>query len=258
MLQCMNITSASHKITNDKAFEIISSYIDRNTKILDLGSGKGHLCRRIGKLLSEKGFDLNKNIVASDLDKINFEAKEISFKKCNFNKKLPFKNESFDLVYSIEVVEHLKSPYDFFYECFRILKPGGKLIISTPNTLHLASRLKFFFTGFFDLFEPPSIDPKNAGRLCGHIMPLHLAYYNYGLKKAGFGKMTLFVDKQKGKSIFLYYLLFLIIKFNLWKEKIRLKKYDENVFIENRNVIDDMYSKKIQTSRSLIFVVKKA
>jgi SAM-dependent methyltransferase len=253
----MNISSASHKLTNDKAFQIISSYIDRNTKILDLGSGKGHLCRRIGRVLSEKGFNLKKNIIATDLDKINFEATEITFKKCDFNKKLPFKNESFDLVYSIEVVEHLKSPYDFFDECFRILKPGGKLIISTPNTLHLSSRLKFFFTGFFDLFEPPSIDPKNAGRLCGHIMPLHLAYYSYGIRKAGFGKMALFVDKKKTKSIFLYYLLFLFIKYSLWREKIRLGKYDINVFNENRNVIDDMYSKKIQTSRSLFFVVKK-
>ena len=63
---------------------------------------------------------------------------------------------------------------------------GGFLIFSVPNTLHFKSRLQFLFTGYGDMFGPPSTEDKNAGRICGHIMPLSFPYFVYGLKRAGF------------------------------------------------------------------------
>ena len=173
MINNKNIASASHKKTNDKAFEVISFLANKKTKILDLGAGKGHLSRRVYNFLSENNLNPRKQLIASDFSAPSFKAREVTFKQADFNKKLPFKNKSFDIVYSIEVIEHLRSPYDFLGECFRILKPNGTLIISTPNTFNLYSRFKFLITGFFDLYKPPSIKPENAGRLCGHIMPLH-------------------------------------------------------------------------------------
>jgi len=50
---------------------------------------------------------------------------------------LPFKNESFDVIVSIHVIEHL-SPDDidvFFSECRRVLKKNGLIFIMTPNAL---------------------------------------------------------------------------------------------------------------------------
>jgi 2-polyprenyl-3-methyl-5-hydroxy-6-metoxy-1,4-benzoquinol methylase len=46
---------------------------------------------------------------------------------------LAFASKSFDLVLASEVVEHLWSPQNFFSEAFRVLKPGGFLILSTPE-----------------------------------------------------------------------------------------------------------------------------
>jgi SAM-dependent methyltransferase len=40
-------------------------------------------------------------------------------------------NESFDLVLSTQVAEHVSSPSDYFNECFRLLRPGGRLICTT-------------------------------------------------------------------------------------------------------------------------------
>lgn len=49
--------------------------------------------------------------------------------------QLPLKGESFDAVVSIETVEHLEEPRQFLRECYRVLKPNGYFICSTPNKL---------------------------------------------------------------------------------------------------------------------------
>jgi SAM-dependent methyltransferase len=252
----MNIPSASHKKTNDKVFSLVDSLISKKSKILDLGAGRGHLSRRIHDLLIKHRFG-PKNLLATDFDKKLFQANEVNFKQADFNKKLPFSNSSFDIIYSIEVIEHLRCPYDFIEECYRILKPNGILIISTPNTLSLNSRLKFFITGFFEFYKPPSIKPENAGRLCGHIMPLHLAYFDYGLRKSGFGPMKLFCDKVQSRSKLLYCFLFPFLKFSHWRQMNSLKNYDGDLYNETKHALINMNSYVALTSRSLLFVAKK-
>lgn len=46
---------------------------------------------------------------------------------------LPFDDESFDFVISFQVIEHIKRDKEFVKEVFRVLRPGGKFIVSTPN-----------------------------------------------------------------------------------------------------------------------------
>lgn len=45
----------------------------------------------------------------------------------------PFKNQSFNTIIAGELLEHLEEPHQFFREVYRLLKTGGKLIVSTPN-----------------------------------------------------------------------------------------------------------------------------
>jgi len=60
---------------------------------------------------------------------------------------LPFADASFDILVSMEGIEHFENQTGFLRECGRVLKPGGKLILTTPNILHLSSRISGFWTG---------------------------------------------------------------------------------------------------------------
>jgi len=61
--------------------------------------------------------------------------------------RLPFADEAFDALVSMEGIEHFENQAAFLRECARVLKPGGLLVLTTPNVLHLSSRLSAFWTG---------------------------------------------------------------------------------------------------------------
>jgi cyclopropane fatty-acyl-phospholipid synthase-like methyltransferase len=71
------------------------------------------------------------------------------FAQVDLNKPMPWPNETFDAVISTEGIEHLESHYSFLAELRRILRPGGLLIITTPNITALRSRVRFLGSGFF-------------------------------------------------------------------------------------------------------------
>jgi SAM-dependent methyltransferase len=54
-----------------------------------------------------------------------------------------FEDNTFDYVLLLEVFEHLFSPYSVFKEVYRILKPGGSVIITYPNPLELGKLLSY-------------------------------------------------------------------------------------------------------------------
>jgi SAM-dependent methyltransferase len=58
---------------------------------------------------------------------------------------LPFKNNSFDCVFSLDVIEHVENDLLFLRESVRVLKAGGMLIIGTPNRERLSAKLRKLF-----------------------------------------------------------------------------------------------------------------
>ncbi len=61
--------------------------------------------------------------------------------------KLPFSEQSFDVVAAFFVLEHLENYFLILQETTRILKKGGYFIIALPNHLNIFERLRFLFTG---------------------------------------------------------------------------------------------------------------
>lgn len=116
------------------AFDLAKLQYKSNYKALDIGCRDGYWSEKLKSI----GYDVR----SIDLDK-----SYISTEIVNADNILPFENNSFDLIWASEVLEHLKNPYFSVNEMKRILKPGGKIIITTPNSSCWVFKL-FEFLGF--------------------------------------------------------------------------------------------------------------
>lgn len=224
--------------------------------VLDLGCGIGHMSRRIGRWFSSRGIDPSSRVLATDIARERFKAEEVRFIEMDARHDLPVADHSLDCVVSIEVIEHISQPYEFLDQCKRLLKPGGLLIVTTPNVGNLQSRVRNLFVGLPSLYEMPSTDPANAGRLCGHIMPLNWAFLAYGLRRSGFSSFELHVDQHKKSSSVLYGLLWPLMLLGHWSLVRRTRRYDAKVFAENTSVLAGLNTRAALTSRSLVIVAR--
>lgn len=76
------------------------------------------------------------------------------FHKCNLDDEtIPLNDSSVDVVAAAETIEHLENPRGFFRELVRICKPGGWVIITTPNQLSLLSKLTLLLKNRFNAFQ---------------------------------------------------------------------------------------------------------
>ena len=250
-------SGASHTITNNIIYGLIIQHISKDSKVLDFGSGEGYMSKQIGEYFENLGQHPNKQLHACEIAPENFLYDKIECTKIPSDSKIPFSNDTFDLIYSIEVVEHMPRPYDFFIESFNKLKSGGILIFSTPNISHFKSRLSFLFTGYPEMYGPLSIKDKNAGRICGHIMPLSFNNFHYGLRKAGFEKISFHVDRRKKGALIPALLMYPILMYAKYRVSRKLKKYDEEVFFENQQIVSFMNSIDALSSRSCIVIAQK-
>ncbi len=95
-------------------------------------------------------------------------------------KRLPYNDASFDVVLLIEVVEHLENHRIALSELARILKPGGVLILTTPNIMRLNSRFHFFWSGYHKTkrrFIPFDTPLDQAHRFHNYPIDLPILYY---------------------------------------------------------------------------------
>lgn len=100
--------------------------------------------------------------IGADLDMDAASVLGSSFTKADLNSILPWPAETFDAVISTEGIEHLENHYSFLREVARVLKPGGFLLLTTPNITALRSRVRFFFSGFFGRDGRPLNEAKRS------------------------------------------------------------------------------------------------
>ena len=101
-------------------------------RLLDLACGVGYGHAELSKAAPDAP------IISCD---VSHEA--VSYGRNNFGitglvadgERLPFLDGAFDVVVSLETVEHVPSPKAFMTELRRVLRPNGKLLLSTPNAL---------------------------------------------------------------------------------------------------------------------------
>ena len=106
----------------------------RNSSALEVGCGSGgyalHLAEKVGCRLV--GLDINALGVrnANQLALARGLVAEARFEQCDASKNLPFDDNTFDAVFSNDVLCHLPGRPEVLSEMFRILKPGGGMLFS--------------------------------------------------------------------------------------------------------------------------------
>lgn len=121
-----------------EVYDTIISFVPaqgKELKILDLGCGDGSLLERIS-IHRKFGVDISEEQLAIA------RAKGIESFLVNIDlDPLPFEDNFFDIIICTEVIEHVLVPDKLLAEASRVLKKGGKLILTTPNLASLAKRL---------------------------------------------------------------------------------------------------------------------
>lgn len=148
---------------HEQIAEKIAKKIVKGGHILDFGAGEG--------ALSERLYDMGYKITAADKDAKNFKSKNCEFTPINFDQSneidaFTLKNQNkFDLVLGIEVIEHVQDQWKYVRQLMAMAKPGGMILITTPNTSSWLSRVIFLFTGRFHQFADVDL-------AYGHINPI--------------------------------------------------------------------------------------
>ena len=113
--------------------EIILSEMATRKKVLEIGCGRGFYLKALNEINSEMnitGVDLNEKYLKVAREYINNKKIKITSGDAT---NLKFENDSFDGVVASEILEHIPDDKKALKEIERILKPGGKVIISVPN-----------------------------------------------------------------------------------------------------------------------------
>jgi SAM-dependent methyltransferase len=114
-----------------------SAYLDREApgSLLDVGCGSGEFAasmKRRGWTVRGTEFDASAAASARRLHGVTVDIGDL--------REIHYHDRSFDAITARHVIEHVREPLEFLMECWRLLKPGGKLIFTTPNAGSLGHR----------------------------------------------------------------------------------------------------------------------
>ena len=161
---------------HEQVADMATSLLSRGADILDFGAGQGALSKRLA--------DLGFKVTAVDSHAADFRG-GTAFETLDFNDPKAVEafaagqGGAFDMVLGVEVIEHLENPWAFVRALTAMARPGGYIVLSTPNVTSWSSRIRFLFTGRFHQFE-------DSDQAYGHINPvaedeLRLILQNCGL-----------------------------------------------------------------------------
>lgn len=152
--QRVRASNASGGTSTVAIYSIIEHAIEEHDlrgQVLDLGSGIGQLTRR---LLAMNRFD---HVVAADIMKAPDDLTDsVVWIEKDLNSAFGGYESAFDLIVSAEVIEHLENPRFTIREIFRLLRPGGTAIITTPNNESLRSIIALLIRGHYAGFGETS------------------------------------------------------------------------------------------------------
>ena len=221
-------------------------------RYLDVGSGTGALIALVRAALP------NIECHACDYTDTLMKIPDQKVDVANLNEDaLPYAADTFDLVTCTEVIEHLENYRRLVREIFRVTKPGGTAIFTTPNVLNLQSRLRYLFFGFWNLFGPLPVGRTESYSTVGHITPVSYFYLAHALAESGFALSQLEIDKlQRSAMPKLIILWPFIALFGYLAKQREIRRYG-TVDQSNKSIVEAMNSVKMLLARTIIVVARR-
>lgn len=176
------------KLHHEAIYKLLYPYI-KGKKILDAGCGCGlgsWIWANNGADYIE-AYDFSKE--ALNFAQKNYSSQKIKFRQLDFNiEKIPRTNY-FDIVCSIEVIEHLKNYNFYFRNIYHSLKKGGILFLTTPNALLSPQNNQFHIKEFtpqeleellkkydFEIIEKYGLNVNKVSQIAGKYFPSSLIF----------------------------------------------------------------------------------
>jgi SAM-dependent methyltransferase len=234
----------AHEKTHRIVLKIFSEFHQRG-RLLEIPAGEGALAWQLHKL----GF----SVTAGDIDPKFFKVHSIHCIPLDLNRPFPVDDAQFQFVSCIEGIEHLQDQFQFVRECHRVLAPGGYLVLSTPNILNLASRLKFVLSGFYSLVPRP-INEFSQVPVFDHINPVTYYQLRYMLHTQGFTITRVETDFWRRSAALLYFLKPFI---QLYSRRTMRKERDARQREANREIRRVLASPDLLMGRTLVLVARK-
>src|SRR5258708_703770 len=135
----------------------IRQYVElRAKRIVDVGCGLGMYVQQFRQFSDDVyGVDIAP-------DKIARASEWLPNLRVSPAEELPFDDESFDIILLNEVIEHVDDDRRAINEAFRVLAPGGHIVVYAPNRLYPFETHGYRRLGAYTTMWPPGASTRNA------------------------------------------------------------------------------------------------
>lgn len=170
------------KLYQVKALQLAEKYLPPHTKpvsLLDVGCADGGFAQYAGRRLGAKtyGIDIAPKSIRIAKTKLDYARQH------DVDRKLPFPDKTFQIVFALEVIEHIYDTDYFLAEIRRVLKPSGILILSTPNLASLKNRIRLLFNYYPQYLEYSTTGAGHIHLYTSKILTSQLGLHNYRIKE---------------------------------------------------------------------------
>lgn len=208
-------------------------------KILDAPAGAGAISQK----LQDAGFE----VYAADIAPELFKLSGVHCEKADLNFNLPYEDEYFDCILNSNGIEHLEDQYNFVRECYRILKPNGKLLITTPNILNLKARVAYLLLGFHTFHDRPhnEVGDYEGG---GHINMASYFDLRVNLHRNGFKIISVSTHMYSATALFFSFFIpfvYVMTYRSFKREKNREQRVRNQEIVKNVLSADLLFGKKL-------------
>jgi len=170
--------------------EILLKQISNQARVLDVGVNPPFLLSSLATLgFDSMGLDLSPESFEKTIKKFDLKVYKVNIEE----EKFPFDDNHFDAVIFTEVFEHLRiNPVFTLSEVYRILAPGGFLLLSTPNLYSLKGIFNFLFRGkayacALNVFD--ELNHINESVFSGHVREYTWQEVKLFLERIGFAEI---------------------------------------------------------------------